>query len=108
MSSDNETYGNLPYLLEFGELVIMRDGQRAVIERVVPGEDEPYYVVRFADGSERTVEADGLIRASVYARRMSPQSDWRGEERREGERRMAERRSHERATPGRRLAERRQ
>ncbi len=108
-----ETPAHTLIVFEPGELVIMRNGQRGVIGSIVPGKREPHYAVRTADGWQHVENADGLIRARAYARWVSPETDWDGDERRTGERRMGERRkgerrSPQRAGPGRRLSDRRQ
>jgi hypothetical protein len=98
--------------LQVGELVILRDGQRGTIEEITLDSAKLSYTVRLADGSQRVVDVDALLRAKTYAAWVAPGTEWTGEERRKDERRVVERRagerrSSERAGPDRRADERR-
>ena len=85
MEIENTGQETTPSELQVGELVILRDSQRAVIVEILPRKGEPSYVVQLVDGDRIEVEADGLIRAKTYANWVAPDSDWDGSERRRGQ-----------------------
>jgi hypothetical protein len=94
-----------------GTLVIMQDKQRGYVERVTLESGKPVYSVGMKDGSERVVDAAGLMSAKAYAEMVAPGSNWDGDERRKGERRVGDRRTGDGApepgAPNRREGERR-
>jgi hypothetical protein len=90
MSINDDVHSQVLNTIEVGELVIMQDGRRAIVEEMKPGEKELRYRVQTRDGVQHEVEAGTLIRAKVYASWVAPGSDWDGEERRRTNRPITE------------------